>query len=82
MRTTLTLDEDVATRIEQMRKAGRGSLKDLINEALRAGLDQMAQSAAPSTRPYRITPHHLGRKLADLDNIGEILAHSEEEAWR
>ena len=38
MRTTLTLDRDVAERIRQeMRRTGRG-LKAIVNEALRQGL--------------------------------------------
>jgi len=35
MRTTLTLDGDVAAAIERLRRARDASLKDIINEALR-----------------------------------------------
>lgn len=46
MRTTLTLDRDVAERLRnEMRKSGRG-LKAIVNEALRLGL-------AGSARPVR-----------------------------
>ena len=37
MRTTLTLDEDVAAILERLRKSRDTSLKDLVNEALRRG---------------------------------------------
>ena len=38
MRTTLTIDEDVAAMLEQLRRDRKTSLKALINEALRCGL--------------------------------------------
>ena len=42
MRTTLTLDDDVAAALEQLRKSRNVSLKDLINDALRRGLKDMS----------------------------------------
>ena len=48
MRTTLTLDDDVAALLERVRKARRAGLKDTVNEALREGLRQM--SAPPQLR--------------------------------
>jgi hypothetical protein len=47
MRTTLTLDDDVAAALERLRKTCNASLKDLVNEALRRGLKEM-MSAMPS----------------------------------
>ena len=41
MRTTLTLDDDVAAMLERLRKAREQSRKELVNEALRQGLKQM-----------------------------------------
>src|SRR5215471_14508839 len=41
MRTTLTLDDDVAAILERLRKSRDASLKDLVNEALRRGLKDM-----------------------------------------
>ena len=38
MRTTLTIDDDVAAELERLRKARDAGLKDLVNEALRLGL--------------------------------------------
>jgi hypothetical protein len=34
MRTTLTLDDDVAVQLERLRRARDANLKDLVNEAL------------------------------------------------
>jgi hypothetical protein len=82
MRTTLTLDDDVAAVLERLRKSGRRSLKALVNEALRAGLKLM--TATPkSRRPYRTRPADLGPcALPDLDNVAEVLAVAEGEAYR
>jgi hypothetical protein len=79
MRTTLTIDEDVAVMLEQMRKARNAGLKDLVNEALRRGLRDMA--ARPrSGRPFRTQSVDLGRvKVANIDNIAEVLAIAERE---
>lgn len=80
MRTTLTLDDDVAARLEALRQ-GRRSLKQVINDTLRAGLDQMDRQQQPEP-PYRITSFHLCRKVPSLDNIAEVLAGAEAESWR
>jgi hypothetical protein len=44
MRTTLTLDDDVAAVLERLRKSRDANLKDLVNEALRRGLVQSDQT--------------------------------------
>ena len=51
MRTTLTLDKDVAVALERLRKARKASLKAVVNEALRQGLARMA--APPRHRAGR-----------------------------
>lgn len=79
MRTTLTLDQDVAAQLERLRKQRDASLKDLVNEALRHGLREMV--ARPRKRePMRTRAVDLGRPLiGSLDNIGEVLAIAEGE---
>ena len=37
MRMTLTLDDDVSVQLERLRRTRAGSLKNLVNEALRRG---------------------------------------------
>jgi hypothetical protein len=82
MRTTLSLDEDVAVLIQRLRQSRKAGLKRVVNEALRLGLRQMA--APPKRRkPYRIKPLPAGRCLIpNLDNIAEALAVAEGEAFR
>jgi hypothetical protein len=42
MRTTITLDEDVAARLERLRREKGLSFKETVNATLRAGLDRSA----------------------------------------
>ena len=82
MRTTLTLDKDVATVIERLRKTRRQSLKGVINEALREGLKHIT---APRSKrgPFRTDAVDLGRcLLGNVDNVSEVLAVAEGESFR
>lgn len=82
MRTTLTLDDDVAAMLERLRKARRQSLRDLVNEALRLGLKYMA-SPRKRRLPFRTQSVSLGRcRMGSLDNIAEALAVAEGESFR
>ena len=59
MRTTLTIDDDVAAALERLRRADDKSLKEVVDQTLRQGLKQrdapknaQAQLHAPgSPRP-------------------------------
>ena len=82
MRTTLTLDDDVAAMIERLRKRSGAQAKQLVNEALRRGLVQMA-SPEPAHTSYRTPSTSLGRcLLASLDDIAQVLAVAEGECFR
>lgn len=76
MRTTLTLDPDVAAQIERLRKSRDLGLKDIVNEALRRGLREM--TAKPKTRERFRTGVHDGGKLL-IDDVKEALAMMDEE---
>jgi len=82
MRTTLSLDDDVAALLTRIRRSRQVRLKELVNEALRAGLRQV--SAPPRRRkPYRTPAVSLGRCLAgNLDDVAEVLAVAEGEAFK
>ena len=82
MRTTLTLDDDVAAIIGRLRKSRDASLKDLVNEALRRGLKDMTSRTKLRER-LQTRSVALGRpRIAGLDNIGEALAVAEGEAYK
>ena len=82
MRTTLTIDDDVAAELERLRRARDASLKDLVNDALRLGLQRMTERP-PRQKPFRTRSFDGGRLLvASIDNIGELLAEIEGEWHR
>ena len=81
MRTTLTLDDDVAVVLERLKRERGLSLKEVVNQALREGLHHLAE---PTPREPFVTPTlSLGRPLLNnLDDVAEALAASEGEAFR
>ena len=83
MRTTLTLDPDVAARLERLRRRKDARLKDVVNDALRAGLKAM-EVKPKQTRPKSWTkPIAMGpSKIGSLDNIAEVLALIEGEDFK
>jgi hypothetical protein len=79
MRTTLTIDVDVAAELERLRRAEDRSLKELINQALRRGLMDLSAPAKPC-EPFRTRPVSLGRCLiGDIVSISEAIALAEGE---
>ncbi len=81
MRTTLTLDPDVAALLRRAVKGGK-RLKEVVNQALRVGL---ASGARPPRRGerQRTAPFDSGRCLVgDVDSVAEALAVAEGEAFR
>ncbi len=79
MRTTLTLDKDLALALrEEARRSGR-PLKRIVNEALRAGLNARR---APAARRYRLQPVSLGGVVAgiDMDKALRLAEALEDEA--
>ena len=82
MRTTLTLDDDVAAVLERLRKSRRQTLKSLVNEALREGLRRM--SVRPRKRErFQTGTVRLGRCLVgNVDNVADMLAVAEAESFK
>jgi len=82
MRTTLTLEPDVARRLElEMKRSGDG-MKTVVNRALRVGLSMTDKPVEPP--PFRVTPHAFGfRPGTDLDRLNQLADELEvEEAAR
>jgi hypothetical protein len=82
VRTTLTLDDDVAALLARARRARQAPLKQVVNDALRAGLRELA--APPAARQPSVTRSvSLGRCLVgSLDDVAEALAVAEGESFR
>ena len=81
MRTTLTIEDDVAVQIERLRRARDVSLKDIVNDALRLGLREMLDP--PKKRKQtRTQAFHMGEPLINIDNVAEALAYLEGEGFK
>jgi hypothetical protein len=63
MRTTLTIDPEIAERLKEEVALGKRSFKAIVNEALRKGL---GLEGAKRARPYRVKPH-ASRLLPGID---------------
>ena len=82
MRTTLTIDDDVAVALERLRKNRDASLKDVVNDVLRRGLRDV-NAASKQRKPYKTRVAHLGpSKIGSLDKISEVLALIEGENYK
>ncbi len=82
MRTTLTIDDDVAAAIERLRHGRDTSLKEIINEALRRGIKEMGTRTKRRTT-FRTRSVDLGAlQVPSLDNISELLAVAEGETFK
>ena len=76
MRTTLTLDPDIAAKAKHGAAILGKPFKEVINAALRVGLEAIL--APPAVQPYRTKPRPLGlRQGFSYDNISELIAASE-----
>ncbi len=77
MRTTVTLDDDVAAKLKaETRRSGR-SFKDVVNDTLRRGL--LNRRVAGPAQPFKIVARDLGklRPGLNLDNVAELLEQVE-----
>jgi hypothetical protein len=82
VRTTLTLEPDVAARLKAAVKSRRKPLKAVVNEALRAGLTAL-EKRPPARAPFRTMGFDLGPSLVgSLDNIEDVLARVEGDRHR
>ena len=83
MRTTLTVDDDIAARIEERRRTDGQSLKQVVNQLLREGLRSSERQS--EARPYRTKTHGLrlrpGFDAARLNQLVDEL-ETEERAAR
>ena len=81
MRTTITLDDDVAASLKRLEKRRGIKFKALVNEALREGIKCLV---APKKRGvFRTRSVDLGScRAGNIDNIAEVLAVAEGESFK
>lgn len=78
MRTTLTLDPDVASKARKGAARLGKPFKEVINAALRLGLEQLLKPRP--AKAYRTQPKPMGlRQGFTYDNIAELIARAEGE---
>jgi hypothetical protein len=73
VRTTLTLDDDVAALLNRERRKSGEPFKQVVNRFLRAGL---AAQSRPPWKPFVVTPINLGLRK-DYVKVEELLEELE-----
>jgi hypothetical protein len=75
----LTIDDDNAVRLERLRKQREVGFKEIVNDAIRSGLDRM--EARPKKRePFRTRSVDLGTPLFNgPGELKELIARLDEE---
>ena len=77
----MTIDDDVAVRLERIRRKRDANLKDVVNDALRRGLDSL-EKPSERRKPFRIKTFDGGKQLIPLDNVAEAIALLEGEDYK
>jgi hypothetical protein len=72
MRTTLSLDDDVARLLNKEVRRSGDSFKQVVNRFLRLGLTASKQ---PVRKPFRVKPWNLG--LPPFEKVEELLEYLE-----
>ena len=65
MRTTLTIDDDIARGIRRVVARSGRSFKAVVNDALRAGIS--GDRVATKAKPYRLEPAAMGDVVGPYD---------------
>ncbi len=79
MRTTLTIDEDIARQLREIVHRSGKPFRNVVNEALRAGMEN--NRIADVSRPYRLEPVAMGEVTGpyDLDKALQLADRLEDE---
>jgi hypothetical protein len=79
MRTTLTIDDEIAMSLKGLAHRSGRSFRQVVNEALRKGAHALEN---PESQPYRLSPASLGpvRININLDKALSLADEREDEA--
>lgn len=73
MRTTVTLEPDVAAKLKELAHRRRASFKETLNDVLRRGLSAPGGTSEPAAR-YRVEAHSGGfRPGIDPGKLNQLL---------
>ncbi|HUE04254.1 MAG TPA: hypothetical protein VMR62_32185 [Bryobacteraceae bacterium] len=79
MRTTLTIEPDVAQKIRRRMAQEKRTLKQVVNEALRVGLSSTARE---SKARFKVEPHSFGFKPGiDPNKLNQLIDDLEAEEF-
>jgi hypothetical protein len=78
MRTTLTLETDLAKQLKELAHLQRRSFKQVVDETLRAGLGRAAKPKA--AKRFRVTPKHCGFRPGVDAKLNQLADDLEAEA--
>jgi hypothetical protein len=82
MRTTLTLEPDVAAAIKALRRRTGATHKEIVNDALRRGL-LLAEKPTKKRARYHTTPVDPGKPaVSGIHSVYDLLAFAEGEDFR
>lgn len=59
-RTTVSIDDDLLTRLREEAQRRKRPMRSVVNEALRVGLTRLSEAA--DDRPFTVKPYPLGLK--------------------
>jgi RNase adaptor protein for sRNA GlmZ degradation len=80
MRTTLTLDPDVAMQIKRRMADKKLTMKEIVNQALRHGLREVGKEKKRT--PFKVIPHSFGFKPGiDQNKLGQLLDQLDAEEF-
>ncbi len=82
MRTTLTIDDDVAARLEEETRRTGNSFKETVNSLLRLGLH--ASEQPKERKPFEVKARAMGLPLGlTYDKVEEIFDYLDgPDRWR
>lgn len=81
MRTTLTLDDDVAAMLRRLQKEQGTSFKALVNDALRRGAQSLSEKQPREWKQYTF-PVRSGPFTVPIDDISAVEEMLDEEQYR
>lgn len=77
IRTTITLDDDVAASLREASLKKGVPFKKMVNDAIRSGLPTLFKR--PKDTMVEIKPFDMGVPKMPIDNIHEVLEYLERE---
>lgn len=82
MRTTLTLDDDLARELKDLARVSDRSFKEVVNQTLRKGLS-VGDKPATDLPPFEVKPHSSAfRPGIDLEKLNQLYDQLEMEDFQ